>query len=154
MDSSFLIFLQKSPLNMMLFGTAVVTGGMMVYPLFGRLFSGSTAQVGALEAVQLINRRDAVVLDARDAAEFAAGHVPNARNLPFADLQKRMRELERYKLRPVLVHSQSVAQAAKISAILKTAGFAEVFALRGGLPAWVEASLPVEKSGARPAPEK
>jgi len=34
---SFLVFLQKSPLNMVLFATAVITGGMLVWPLVTRL---------------------------------------------------------------------------------------------------------------------
>ena len=64
---------------MVLFGTAVVTGGMLLWPLVNRLIAGTAPQVGALAAVQLINRRDAVVLDVRDKADYAAGHIPNAR---------------------------------------------------------------------------
>ena len=61
MEPSFLVFLQKSPFNMVLFGTAVVTGGMLVWPLFGRIAGGAVPQVGAFEAVNLINRRDAAI---------------------------------------------------------------------------------------------
>ena len=130
-------------MNMMLFGTAVVAGGMLVAPLFSRLFAGGgAAQVGAMEAVQLINRRDAVVLDVRETAEYAAGHIPNARNIPFAQLTDRLREIEKLKSRPIIVNG---ARAAKVCDALKKAGFNEVFALRGGLGGWVEASLPVEK---------
>jgi rhodanese-related sulfurtransferase len=130
---------------MMLFGTAVVTGGMLIWPLFNRLFAGTAAQVGALEAVQLMNRRDAVVLDVRDAAEFAAGHIPHARNIPFAELSNRLRELEKFKSRPIVVNGPSGARAAAACASLGKVGFNEAFALRGGLSGWVEASLPVEK---------
>jgi rhodanese-related sulfurtransferase len=131
---------------MMLFGTAVVTGGMLAWPLLNRLFAvGTSAQVGALEAVQLMNRRDAIVLDVRDAAEFAAGHIPQARNIPFAELTGRLRELEKFKSRPVIVNGQSGARAAKVCAALGKVGFTETVALRGGLTGWVEASLPVEK---------
>ena len=129
----------------MLFGTAVVTGGMLIAPFFSRLFAGSVAQVGALEAVQLMNRRDAVVLDVRETAEYAAGHIPNARNIPFAQLTDRLRELEKLKARPIIISGHTGARAAKVCEALKKIGFNDVFALRGGLNGWVEASLPVEK---------
>ena len=129
----------------MLFGTAVVTGGMLIWPLLNRLFAGTSAQVGALEAVQLMNRRDALVLDVRDAAEFAAGHIPRARNIPFAELSDRLRELEKFKAKPVIVNGPSGARAAKVCTALGKIGFTEAVALRGGLSGWVEASLPVEK---------
>lgn len=130
---------------MVLFGTAVVTGGMLVWPLFGRIAGGAAPQVGAFEAVNLINRRDAVIIDVRDKGDFAAGHVPNARHIPLADLAGRIGELEKFKARPVLVTCAPGNAAVKVCTTLKQAGFQEVLALRGGMSGWVEASLPVEK---------
>ncbi|MDP2706605.1 MAG: hypothetical protein Q8O70_03750, partial [Burkholderiales bacterium] len=63
MDPSFLTFLQKNPYHMMLFGTAIVTGGLLIWPLVNRLLGAGAPQGGPTEAVQLINRRDALVLD-------------------------------------------------------------------------------------------
>jgi rhodanese-related sulfurtransferase len=145
LDSSFFLFLQKSSFNMLLFGVAIVSGGMLVWPLFGRLVGGSSPQVGAFEAVNLINRRDAVIIDLRETAEFAAGHVPNSRHIPLAELQGRLAELEKFKKRPVLINCAPGAAATKACVALKQAGFTDVFALRGGMGGWVEASLPVEK---------
>ena len=129
----------------MLFGTAVVSGGMLVWPFVTRASTGGVAQVGALEAVQLINRRDAAVLDVRDKSEFAAGHIPNARNIPFAELSERLREIEKMKARPIIVSGQTVSHAAKVCAALRKVGVNDVVVLRGGLHGWSEASLPVEK---------
>ena len=143
-----MVFLQKNPWHMVLFGTAVVSGGMLIWPLFGRLTAGAAPQIGALEAVQLINRRDALVLDVREAADFAKGHIPNARNIPLAELGGRLREMEKFKARPVVVNCQPGARAATVCGLLRKNGFAEVFALRGGLAGWAEANLPVEKGGA------
>lgn len=145
MDLSFLTFLQKNPWHMMLFGTAVVTGGMLLWPLVNRLLGAGAAQVGPTEAVQLINRRDALVLDVRDKAEFAAGHIPNARNIPLPELEGRLREIEKFKARPIVVSCQSGARSAGVCGLLRKNGFGEVFSLRGGIGGWVEASLPVEK---------
>jgi rhodanese-related sulfurtransferase len=145
LEPSFLVFLQKSPFNMVLFGTAVVTGGMLVWPLFGRLAGGAVPQVGAFEAVNLINRRDATVIDTRDKADFAAGHVPNSRHIPLAELAGRLAEIEKLKARPVLLNCGAGVAAGKACAALNAAGFKEVFVLRGGMAGWAEASLPVEK---------
>jgi len=145
LDLSFLTFLQKNPWHMMLFGTAVVTGGMLLWPLVNRLLGAGAAQVGPTEAVQLINRRDALVLDVRDKAEFAAGHIPNARNIPLPELEGRLREIEKFKARPIVVSCQSGARSAGVCGLLRKNGFGEVFSLRGGIGGWVEASLPVEK---------
>jgi len=148
LDASFLVFLQKNPWHMMLFGTAVVTGGMLMWPLVSRLLGGGVPQVGPTEAVQLINRRDAVVLDVRDKADFAAGHIPNARNIPLPELDARLHEIEKFKTRPVVINCQSGARSAGVCGTLKKNGFGEVFSLRGGIGGWVEASLPVEKGAA------
>ena len=67
----FMIFLQKNPLHLALFGTAVITGGMLIWPLFSRL-SGQSNEIGTVETVQLINRRDALVIDVRESSEYAA----------------------------------------------------------------------------------
>jgi len=145
LDTSFLTFLQKNPWHMMLFGTAVVTGGMLIWPLVNRLLGAGAPQVGPTEAVQLINRRDAVVLDVRDKAQFAAGHIPNARNIPLPELDGRLREIEKFKARPIVVSCQSGARSAGVCGLLRKNGFGEVFSLRGGIGGWVEASLPGEK---------
>ena len=145
MDLSFLVFLQKSPMNMVWFATVVVTGGMLLWPLLNRLFVGGVPQVGAIEAVQLINRRDALVLDVRDKPDFDAGHIPNARNIPLAELSGRLREIDKFKSHPVVINCGPGAHPAAVCDTLKKSGFGEVFALRDGIRGWVEASLPTEK---------
>ena len=146
MDASlFLVFLQKNPWHMMLFGTAVVTGGMLMWPLVSRLLGGSAPQVGPTEAVQLINRKDAVMLDVREPGEFNSGHAPNAKNVPLGQLEKRLGEIEKYKARPVVVTCQTGSRSHAATSALKKAGFGEVVVLSGGFGAWQQANLPVEK---------
>ena len=140
----FFVFLQKSPFNMMLFGLAIATGSMLIWPFIARLYRPA-ADVGSFEAVQLINRRDALVLDVRDTGEFSAGHVGNARHIPEAQLGERVKELEKFKSRPILVTCRSGTRAGSVAGTLRKAGFAEVFALRGGIAAWQQAGLPLEK---------
>jgi rhodanese-related sulfurtransferase len=141
----FLVFLQKNPMNIVLLGTVVVSGGMLLWPLIGRLMRPGQ-EVGPTEAVQLINRRDAIVLDLRDAAEYKSGHITNARHVPEAELESRAKELEKIKSRPVIVSCARGNRSASVAARLRKLGFTEVFSLRGGLTAWQQANMPLEKS--------
>lgn len=140
----FIAFLQKSPFNMLLFGLAVSSGAMLLWPLVSRSFRQSH-EIGALEAVQLINRRDALMLDVRDTGDYAAGHITHAKHIPESQLADRMKEIERHKARPVVVYCRTGSRAGAISSLLRKNGFTEAFALRGGVAAWQQASLPLEK---------
>jgi rhodanese-related sulfurtransferase len=117
---------------------------MLIWPLIQKLTVGGK-DVSVTEAVQLINRKDAVVLDVRDDAEYATGHVANARHIPLADLGKRIKELDKIKGRPVVVMCRSGTRAAAACNVLRKNGFEEVFPLRGGLLGWQQASMPVDK---------
>jgi rhodanese-related sulfurtransferase len=141
----FFLFLQKTPMNMVLLATAIISGAMLAWPAIARLMRPGQ-EIGPAEAVQLINRRDAVVLDVRDAAEYKAGHIANARNVPEGELESRSKELDRVKAKPIIVSCGRGNRAATIAARLRKAGFSEVFSLRGGIAAWQQASMPVEKS--------
>lgn len=129
---------------MLLFGLAVASGGMLLWPLLVRSFRRGM-EVEAFEAVQLINRRDAVVLDVRGAGEFAAGHITGARNLPETQLGERLHELEKFRERPIIVSCATGGRSTAVCGTLRKRGFAQAFALRGGLAAWRQAGLPLEK---------
>ena len=140
----FLVFLQKNPFHMLLFGLAAASGAMLIWPLVSRPFRQSN-EVGTFEAVQLINRRDALVLDVRDTGDYAAGHVANAKHIPEAQLADRMKELDKHKSRPIIVSCGTGSRSHVVTGALRKQGFAEVFALKGGVAAWQQASLPLEK---------
>jgi rhodanese-related sulfurtransferase len=143
--ASFFAFLQKSYINMLLFGVAVASGAMLLWPLVARLIGATVPQVGLNEAVRLINRRDALVIDVRDASEYAAGHIPRSRHIPASELDGRLPELAKFKERPILLGCQTGARAQRACAALSKAGFKEVFVLQGGIAAWQQAGMPLEK---------
>lgn len=130
--------------NIWLVLAALISGGALVWPLISRRLSG-IPELGAQAAVALINRRDALVVDVREAAEFGAGHLPDAKNIPFAQVQKRAGELEKSKNKPLLVCCQTGSRSHATAAVLKKAGFQETFVLAGGIHAWQQAGLPLEK---------
>jgi rhodanese-related sulfurtransferase len=134
-------FVQK---NIWLVLIAVVSGLMFVWPTIQRRLS-RTREVGVVEAVQLINRQDAAIVDVREPGEFKSGHIPNARNIPAGQIAERMKELEKLKARPVLVTCASGNRSTAACGTLQKAGFEHVYALAGGMGAWQQASMPVEK---------
>ena len=129
--------------NILLFVVALVSGGMLVWPLLRRTTGGPW--VNTTQATQLINREDALVVDVREPNEFAAGHVLGAKNVPLAKLDASGAELTKKKERPVIVYCDSGERSAKALTALKKHGFTRVANLSGGMGAWQQAGLPVEK---------
>ncbi|MGE0858970.1 MAG: rhodanese-like domain-containing protein [Gammaproteobacteria bacterium] len=95
------------------------------------------------EAVTMINREGAVVVDIRNAADFAAGHIIDAVNFPLADLAQAGDKLKKYADKPVIVCCTSGNLAGQAARELKSQGIARAFALRGGIGAWRAENLPV-----------
>ncbi len=127
--------------NWYLIAAALVSGGMLLWPLVRR--SGGSSAVTPLEAVQLINQRNAIVIDVRSEAAFAAGSLTGARNIPVATLDARIADIARFKARPAIVVCETGQTSTKALAALKTAGFDEAHPLAGGLAAWKQAGLPL-----------
>ena len=125
----------------LLISIALISGGALLIPAM--LPRGKRAST--LEVTQLMNRGKTVVLDVRDAADFAKGHLRDAKNIPLADLQARIGELDKSKGKSVVVVCQTGARADKAMKVLQNAGFEDVVGLDGGLAAWQAASLPTVK---------
>jgi rhodanese-related sulfurtransferase len=132
--------------NWHLVALMLASGTLLVWPEISRLTGGGTSQLGTLEATRLLNQGAGVlVLDVRDAEEFAAGHLPRARNVPMKELAGRTGEFTKFKSKPVIVTCKSGTRGAAAVRALRVAGFEQVYQLRGGIAAWQQASLPLEK---------
>lgn len=130
--------------NIFLVGLALASAAMLLWPMLQRI-TGGVANLTPNEAVLLINRANAVVLDVRDDAEFAAGHITEARHIPLAQLAARIGEIRRFKDKPLLVNCQGGVHGSKACNILRKHEFSKVYNLQGGLAAWTQAKLPVVK---------
>lgn len=129
--------------NWMLILLAVGSGSMLAWPLIRGTGGGSLTAQGA---VQLINRERGVVVDVRDAAEFAAGHATGARNVPFDQLEQKLPTTVKNKGVPVLLMCASGARAQRALAMAKKLGYEQAQVIAGGLKGWKDANLPVEKA--------
>ena len=129
--------------NILLIGLALGSAAMLIWPMLKR--GGGMAQASPSEAVLLINRANALVLDVRDDQEFAGGHIADAKHIPAAQLEARIGELRRYKDKPLIVNCQGGVRSAKACDVLRKHEFSKVHNLQGGLNALIQAKLPVVK---------
>lgn len=123
---------------------AFLSGMMLFWSMFGNRIRG-IKEVDCVAATQLINHKNALVLDVREDAEYKSGHVLNAKLIPLGKLGERIGELEKYRDKPVVVVCRSGARSANACALLGKQGYSEVYNLAGGMIAWQKANLPVKK---------
>jgi len=132
--------------NLALVGLFLASGLMLVWPEIAKLAGGGgSGEVGTLDATRLMNLPGSLVLDVRDDKDFAAGHLPRARHIPARDLEGRLGEISKFKEKPVIVTDRSGPRSGAATRLLKKSGFSNVQQLKGGIGAWQQASLPVEK---------
>ena len=130
--------------NWMLELIIVLSGAMLVWPLVQGRFS-KVKEIGTVQAIQLINRQNAVLLDVRESKEFAGGHLPNAMHVPLSELGGRGSELVKLAKRPVIAYCERGQRSRAAGSALTKLGFADIYQLAGGFRAWKDAGLPVEK---------
>ncbi len=97
------------------------------------------------EAVQLINREDAAVLDLREDGEVAGRTIHNAKHVPASALPQRLDEIGSLKDTPLITFCANGIRAPGACRLLKKHGFSKVYNLKGGLTAWEQANMPLVK---------
>jgi rhodanese-related sulfurtransferase len=139
---SYLAFLQK---NWILVFTLLVSGGMLLWPLITQRLHGGR-EINTLGVTQLINSANPLLLDIRETREFEGGSLPNAIHVPLSQLGSRGAELAKYVSRPVVaVCDRGVRSRSAVGALAKL-GFKDIFYLRGGIKAWRDAGLPLQRT--------
>jgi rhodanese-related sulfurtransferase len=139
------IVMQFIQTNWMLVLVMIVSGAMLVWPLVGRRWS-SMRDIGTAQATQLINRQNAVMLDVREPKEYEGGRVPASIQIPLSQLASRGSELAKYVGRPLIAYCDRGNRSRSAASALGKLGFTELYSLQGGLRAWADAGMPVEKA--------
>ena len=94
-----------------------------------------------------------VLIDVREPAEFATGHVKGAANIPRGVLEFQVDAHPAvanatdpalaHRERPLVLYCRTGGRAALAADNLQKLGFADVRSIAGGIEAWREAGLPV-----------
>ncbi|NIC40079.1 rhodanese-like domain-containing protein [Aquabacterium sp. A08] len=130
--------------NWMLFAVAAASGALLLWPTLGK--GGGADGVSPTEAVQLMNREKAVVVDVCSPEEYAAGHVTAAKNVPLDELEAKLPGVVKNKGLPLVLVCASGIRSRRAVAVAKKLGYEKAYNLSGGMGAWRAANLPVQKS--------
>lgn len=127
--------------NLILLVIAILSGAMLLFPSLSR---GRGAQlVNPTQAVQLINRENARLIDIRSAERFKEQHITQSRNIPAANISQQTANWA--KDTPIILVCDTGRSTTAPAAQLRKAGFTAVYSLEGGLNAWNQAGLPTKK---------
>ena len=130
-------------LNWLWLLAALISGGLLLAP---GLLGGAGGGVTPSQAVQLINRQKAVVVDVCEPAEYQAGHVGGAKNIPLGQLQEKLPAAVKNKATPLVLVCASGGRSGRAAAIARKLGYENAQSLTGGLKNWREANLPIERA--------
>lgn len=90
---------------------------------------------------------DAVVVDVREADEWAAGHAPNAIHVPLGEVPVRLGDIPETD-KPIPVVCRSGGRSGRAVAWLQQQGF-DVVNVDGGMIAWAAAGKALTTDGGR-----
>lgn len=131
--------------NAIYVGLALASGIALLWPALSHRGIAGVQNVTPNEAVLLMNRAKTLILDIRDEAEYTEGHIQGAKHIPLAELETRIKEIEKHKNKPVLVNCRKGMRTNKACQLLTQHAFTQLYQLEGGLDKWKEAKMPLVK---------
>lgn len=126
--------------NALLIIIAVIAAVSLAMPLINTRRFGP--MVSSEQAVSLINKQNALVVDVRAQKDFKRVRIANSVNIPANEIQSRLGELS--KDRTIIVVDNSGNMSAAASKLLRGVGFTKVYVLDSGLVGWMRDKLPLE----------
>ncbi len=100
--------------------------------------------ISPAQAVQMLNKENALAVDIRPDEAFKGGHIINAVHVPGDQLADAAGTLQKYKDRPLVVYCEAGNASVQARQRLLKAGFTRVYSLQGGLTAWRSENLPLQ----------
>jgi rhodanese-related sulfurtransferase len=118
----------------------------MEHTMFRQLFGGEKRTIPSVNPQEAWKHLSAansssVLIDVREAWEFANGHARNAKNIPLSQLQQRLDEVP--DDREVLLICQSGHRSMQAAKVLQHHGKMQVINVTGGTTVWRMHGLPM-----------
>lgn len=106
--------------------------------VFESIFGRRGQEIDANAAHKLIKEnKKLVIIDARKQIYFDKNRLKSAINVPVEEMIRRLKELEKYKNKDILVYCQTGIQSKSAAIILRRSGFENVYNLKNGLDEYV-----------------
>lgn len=96
-----------------------------------------------LQATQLMNKDEAVIVDVREKKDYTEGRITGSIHIPFTSLKSRASELEKYKDKQIIVVDKMGQHSGSAGKILRAEGFDNVARLSGGISEWKSSNMPL-----------
>ncbi len=114
--------------------------------IFNGLFT-KTKNITSSQAIQLINKEEAITIDLRSSEHFRKGHIIDSINLTPSEIKSNnIQKLKKHKQKPIIVVSANGIEASKPAKQLLQYGFNRVFILKEGINGWSSKNLPLASS--------
>lgn len=143
--SRFLEFVANHPILWSLFVVLLVAWAVVEL----RARARGTINLSIFDFTRQLNAGDALLIDLRPGADFDKGHIRGARHLTPSQVDPAAKEIGKYKDGTVLLYCQSGVTSGEVADKLLKAGHAKVYSLKGGIAAWMQDQLPVERGKSR-----
>lgn len=110
-----------------------------------REFTQKFSVITPAGAIGILNQENGLLIDVREASELNQGVISKSKHISLGSIKDKIKQIEKYKDKDVIVYCRSGHRSASACRTLCAAGFEKVYNLKGGIMAWQDAQLPVEK---------
>jgi sulfur-carrier protein adenylyltransferase/sulfurtransferase len=115
---------------------------------------GEIAEIDAARARDVVDGREAVVVDIREQDEWDEGHIAGAVHIPRGHLESRIERTAADRAQPVLLYCSAGNRSAFAAKTLEEMGYEDVVSLAGGFTDWKRNGYPVELQSGLDAPRR
>lgn len=102
--------------------------------MFEFLFGPKIPTISTTQLENLLKNKKGIILDVREAHEYASCHIPGAKNVPLSNISNGINTIK--KDQELYVICQSGMRSSRASKILKKMGYSDVTNVRGGMSMW------------------
>ena len=126
--------------NIFLVVLIIISGALLFFP---KVLSRDNKVLGSKEVTLLINREPAMLVDVRSEADFRAGHITNAINIPLDQIEVQINKITSNSKKNIIVYCQKGVRSAQAFRLLNKLGLPKLYTIDGGLDAWLKNNLPI-----------
>jgi rhodanese-related sulfurtransferase len=139
--SRFLEFVANHPILWTLFVVLLVAWA--VFELRAR--TRGAINLSIFDFTRELNAGNALLIDLRPGSDFDKGHIRGARHLTPSQVDPAAKDISKFKDGTILLYCQSGVSSGEVADKLLKAGHTKVYSLKGGIAAWIQDQLPVER---------